>query len=255
MNSILTTMIRRFRVVALVGAGGKTSLMYFLAKRLAEAGDTVITTTTTNIYVPDKTQAPLTVCTTTDPGLVKVKSCLAQYRHVCVGSRIDTATWKIKGVDDATVDACAGLADHVIVEADGSAGRPIKAPESWEPVIPQNRDAVVFIMGLDSLGKQVQEDTVFRLTIFCEITGLKEGDIIGADAIAALACRSDAGRKGITERDFYIVYLNKLDMLTNPCRLNEIEAAFTRWRKSEQPFHLVAGSMRNGEFVDLLGLT
>lgn len=252
---MLSLMIGKSRILALVGAGGKTSLMFYLARRLAESGKTVISTTTTNIFVPDKTQAPLTMLTEIDPELAGLKSHLTQYRHICVGSRIDTATSKIKGIDDATLDACAGLADHVIVEADGAAGRPLKAPESWEPAIPQNRDAVIFIMGLDSLGKQVQEDTVFRLKRFCHITGLKKGDIIGAAAFAALACRSDAGRKGITEKDSYSVYLNKLDLLSNTCGLEEIEAAFGRWSKSEQPCQLVAGSIRNEKFVVLQGKT
>ncbi|MCK7504559.1 MAG: hypothetical protein MZV70_11045 [Desulfobacterales bacterium] len=39
-------------VVSLVGAGGKTSLMYRLARELAGTGQAVLTTTTTRIYPP-----------------------------------------------------------------------------------------------------------------------------------------------------------------------------------------------------------
>jgi len=36
-------------VITIVGAGGKTSMMFQLAKVLSSAGDTVLTTTTTKI--------------------------------------------------------------------------------------------------------------------------------------------------------------------------------------------------------------
>ena len=43
-------------VVSLVGAGGKSSLMYKLARELSDAGKSVLTTTTTKIFVPSKAQ-------------------------------------------------------------------------------------------------------------------------------------------------------------------------------------------------------
>ena len=38
------------RMTALVGAGGKTTLMYALARRMADAGRRVVCTTTTKIF-------------------------------------------------------------------------------------------------------------------------------------------------------------------------------------------------------------
>lgn len=41
------------RMTALVGAGGKTTLMYALARRTADAGRRVVCTTTTKIFPPE----------------------------------------------------------------------------------------------------------------------------------------------------------------------------------------------------------
>ena len=44
-------------VISLVGAGGKTSLMFKLAHELSMTGEAVLTTTTTKIFEPDPDQS------------------------------------------------------------------------------------------------------------------------------------------------------------------------------------------------------
>ena len=44
-------------VISLVGAGGKTSLMFRLAQELSAEGATVLTTTTTRIFMPGQGQS------------------------------------------------------------------------------------------------------------------------------------------------------------------------------------------------------
>ncbi|MBQ1365708.1 MAG: putative selenium-dependent hydroxylase accessory protein YqeC, partial [Clostridia bacterium] len=48
-------------------------------------------------------------------------------------------------------------ADHILVEADGSAGRPLKAHRPWEPVIPACSDQTVCLVGASGIGKPVSE--------------------------------------------------------------------------------------------------
>ena len=43
------------RVIAFVGAGGKTTLIQKMARELQENGKKVIVTTTTHMYIPDDT--------------------------------------------------------------------------------------------------------------------------------------------------------------------------------------------------------
>ncbi|MGD8335356.1 MAG: hypothetical protein PVF86_00975, partial [Desulfobacterales bacterium] len=44
-------------VISIVGAGGKTALMYRMARELASRGDRVLTTTTTKIRWPTQRQS------------------------------------------------------------------------------------------------------------------------------------------------------------------------------------------------------
>ena len=53
--------------VALVGGGGKTTLMFALAGELLQAGKKVITTTTTKIRGQEATRAPYKVFALSDP--------------------------------------------------------------------------------------------------------------------------------------------------------------------------------------------
>ena len=85
-------------VISLVGAGGKTSLMFCLAKKLTESGKTVLTTTTTKIFMPKPDQSPVTIIEGAVDELVKKsKSFLSRYSHFSAGSKQDLATGKLKG--------------------------------------------------------------------------------------------------------------------------------------------------------------
>lgn len=49
--------LEEHRVVTLIGAGGKTTTMYFLARKMAKAGKRVLVTTTTKIFYLDEDEA------------------------------------------------------------------------------------------------------------------------------------------------------------------------------------------------------
>ena len=49
------------------------------------------------------------------------------------------------------------LADEILIEADGSAHMPVKAPAEHEPVLFPYMDEVVIVMGAHAIGKPLQE--------------------------------------------------------------------------------------------------
>jgi probable selenium-dependent hydroxylase accessory protein YqeC len=151
------------RIIALVGAGGKTALLYALARELQRKGRTVVTTTTTKIFPPTRSQSPCLILLTDDPALRTLPAQLLDVGHVTVGRSILFPVMKVEGVEEPIIELCKKAADHVLVEADGAAGRPIKAPEEWEPVIPRGTDLVIHLVGLDCLGKPVADDWVSGL--------------------------------------------------------------------------------------------
>ena len=128
-------------LTALIGGGGKTTLMYHLAAELRQQG-TVLVCTTTKIWPP----AHLRVCT--EEGTLREE--LRRRGIACAGMPAEQGK-----LTAPAIDGWETMADFVLVEADGSAGRPFKAHADWEPVLPEERQATVLVMGADGFGKPI----------------------------------------------------------------------------------------------------
>ncbi len=210
------------RVVALVGAGGKTSLMYALAWELALKRPPVVTTTTTKIYPPLSHESPRLLLQSDDPLLESLPELLAGFVQVTVARSFLHDIGKLEGISEAMVDLCTTHARFVLVEADGAAGRPIKAPALWEPVIPRCANLVIPVVGLDCLGRPATNEWVFRLERFTAVTGIREGDIIGPETVARLLTHPEGGLKGIPAGAAVIPFLNAKDGALNRSAVTEI---------------------------------
>ena len=133
-------------VTALIGGGGKTTLLYTLAEELREKGS-VILCTSTHIRVPE--QYPLMT-----GGADALREALRKYGVVCAGTPAGDGKLTVPPVPFAEL---AALADFVLVEADGAKGLPLKAHADYEPVIPPNTQRVVLVLGADGFGKPISE--------------------------------------------------------------------------------------------------
>ena len=74
----------------------------------------------------------------------------------------------------------------IVNEADGAAGRPLKAPREGEPVIPDNTTLLVPVMGIDGMGRPLDEETVFRSAIASRLLDLPIGSTVTEEVIARL---------------------------------------------------------------------
>lgn len=160
-------------VVTLVGAGGKTTLMYELARELVEGGKRVITTTTTMIWLPSN---GATECLIIDAEGKIPKDVFSKYRHVTCATRM-TESGKLDGVEPEMIGHWSSTLDFdcIILEGDGSKGRPLKGPANYEPVIPPHTTLYVPIVGVDALGKKLDEENVHRPQIVSELAKVELG--------------------------------------------------------------------------------
>ena len=71
-------------VISLVGAGGKTTLMFRLARELADTGERVLTTTTTRILRPTKEQSASVVVSHD----VKETASIADYAYLLSDGKV-----------------------------------------------------------------------------------------------------------------------------------------------------------------------
>ena len=162
-------------VTSVIGSGGKTSLLAALARELP--GTVVLTTTTHILPFPN---VPLV--TSADAG--DVVAALAGSRVVCVGSQAEK-DGKL-AAPELGMDVLAELADHVLVEADGSRRLPLKAHAPWEPVIPARSVRTVLVLGASGLDHPVRE-VVHRPERFCELAGCAPDDPATPELVARVA--------------------------------------------------------------------
>jgi len=200
-------------VLSLTGGGGKTSLMFHLARQLARSGKRVLTTTTTRIFVPTADQSEM-VLIDADPAVIlrKAASCLYSAGHVTAASQPAEAG-KLKGFapEAIRIFAESGLFDWIIVEADGSSRRPLKAPAEHEPVIPPNTTVLVTVAGLEALGLPLTEELVFRSGLAGKLMDLSAGEPITEEALAKLLAHPLGAFKGAPPLARRFIFLNKAD--------------------------------------------
>lgn len=201
-------------IISLVGAGGKTSLMFRLARELSEEGDAVLTTTTTRIFMPDESQSPKVILAASAEEIRKQAMVhLKEHRHVTAAASRTEGRDKLIGLPPETVDELGdcGLFDWVVVEADGAAKRPLKAPAAHEPVIPPATGWLIGLVGLSAVGRPFTGETVHRPAIFSELCNLLPGAEITASALACLLTHPQGLMKNAPGQCRRLIFLNQAD--------------------------------------------
>jgi probable selenium-dependent hydroxylase accessory protein YqeC len=200
-------------VISFVGAGGKTSIMFHLARLLSQTGKRVLTTTTTKIFVPSPEQSE-TILVDSDPQtILQLASAGLKYSdHITVAAAY-LNNRKLKGFtsEDILRFKNSGLFDWILVEADGAAGRSLKAPAEHEPVVPSCSTALVVVAGLDIVGKSLSEQTVFRARLAGKLLGLAEGEAISESALAHFFSQPEGAFKNAPSTSRRFIFLNKAD--------------------------------------------
>ena len=201
-------------MVSLVGSGGKTTLMFRLARELAEAGERVLTTTTTKILKPTEEQSANVVVSADIRDVIKkAEKCLATHPHVTAARGNLVPEGKLTGFDPSEIEQIreAGLFRWILVEADGAAGRPLKAPADYEPVVPACSSLVVGVVGLDGVGQPLGERYVFRPEIFSRLSGLPMGSPVTVESIVCVIEHKEGLFKGCPSEAGRFVLLNKAE--------------------------------------------
>lgn len=123
------------RMTALVGAGGKTTLMYALARRMADAGRRVVCTTTTKIFPPEDGLPVVLLEGAADP-VAAVHDALSAVPCVVAAGRPLPDVRKLDGVSPRMLAVLSAALPEALflVEADGAAVSPSRHPRLHEPV-------------------------------------------------------------------------------------------------------------------------
>ena len=161
-------------IIAVVGSGGKTTLIKKLAARYRREGKTVLVTTTTHMFIEDDTLL-------TDDADAIIGA-LQKTGYAMAGIPDGE---KIKALSKETFHAVCAHADVVLVEADGSKRLPLKYPNATEPVIPENTDEIIVVCGLNAIGQKAK-DVCHRLELVKECLGIENDTLITPEHIRTL---------------------------------------------------------------------
>ena len=199
-------------VISLVGAGGKTTAMFQLARQLIESR---------------KTESPVIIIATTHLGAWQIP--LADHHIIATdlaalenipphGITLITGEIENDRTKPVNPTVLSWLHDNsktqeipLLIEADGSRQKPLKAPAEHEPPIPEFTDTVIVVAGLSALGKQLNDEHVHRPEIFSRLSGLKIDQPITADAITRILTHPQGGLKNIPPTARRIALLNQAD--------------------------------------------
>ena len=202
-------------VISVTGAGGKTSLIFAWARELAASGKSVVITTTTHMYRPERIEEEgIRIVVSDDPE-----------RHD-----------KVTAPPEAVLEDLRNTADVILIEADGSRRKPLKWPGEREPVIPDYTDITVCVAGLSAVGKQTEE-AVFRAN---ELPEAMKSETVDVNLMHKILASRSGGQKGV--RGEFRIFLNQvdddIDRLAAAYRLQQILGVFgiqTAWGSLIEP--------------------
>lgn len=199
-------------VISLVGAGGKTTVMYQMAKELAGEGWKVAVTTSTHIFIPEEGIPVLFLPEEKnfEKRIEEAEIKAEEEKNFLVSGVICIQTEgenkKLSSLPEELFGRLEGWADILLIEADGSKHLPLKIPAPWEPVILPETSLVIGCVGLSSLGKPWRE-ICFRSEYGHRFF---VGDVVTEESVAGILTDEQAMKKSVGTREYRIV-LNQAD--------------------------------------------
>lgn len=206
-------------VTAVIGGGGKTTLLRTLGEELARHSRVLLCTTTKMLPYPDLPFAG---------NRQELEQLRDKHSLLCAGTVLPE-TGKI-AAPDMTMAELSVRFDYVLVEADGAARRPLKAHASHEPVIPPEANQTICVVGASGFWRPIRE-AAHRPELYAECAGVTPETLVTAEIAAAVL-----KLENLHDR----IYVNQTDVLTDPEPMRQLA------RLTGSP--VVAGSLWKGEY-------
>lgn len=196
--------IEKGNVVSIVGAGGKTTLMYYLGKELKENGK-VLMSTTTKILPPKKDESDFFLIGKEEYTNIKDKQHLGSY----VYSYGKNNEGKLLGIKEEEIALIKEDFNYIILEADGSKCKPLKGWSDTEPVIYKETDITIGVLNIKVLEKKITDDLIHRLEEFKKLTmGIEEDTITNKHLIRIIFNEKGLFKNSKGKR---ILFINKVE--------------------------------------------
>lgn len=184
--------VRQGDLVALVGAGGKTSVLRRLGAEWSARGKRVLLSTTTKIE-PQSGELRTVLVPDLGHALAAIRAGGWPVPLLLAREALPEIS-RLRGLPPAEIDALwrAAVVDLCVVQADGSSRRPFKAPSAHEPLVPSGATLVVAVAGADALGAPIDTERCHRPQRVADLGGVAPG----AELTPEVAARVHAHPEG-----------------------------------------------------------
>ena len=198
-------------VITVSGGGGKTSFLLFLAKALSGDFNTALTTTT-KLLSPSVFEYGIP---SVDYKRIDIKQNILKLPNpVLITGASSHGGKKISGPPEENLRALrdSGVYNFIIIESDGSDGRPVKVHGETEPVIPSYTDICVSVIGMSALGRKKNGDTIHRIEKFSLLFG-EDGNSVDTRMLIDLSNHPKGLFKDTPEESIKILLCNQWDLV------------------------------------------
>jgi probable selenium-dependent hydroxylase accessory protein YqeC len=204
--------LRRGEMTALIGAGGKTTAMFRLARELRDQGCKVLVTTTTKIFKPAKPHVDRLFLIEDIDDFLNASAQIDAPVTVGAGHGVNEEG-KLLGLPVAWLDRLeqAGKYDAILIEADGAASRLFKIPSESEPVIPPTCRLTIWLMAIKVLGKLLDPEWVHRAERAADLLGDIAGASMTEELVLSLVKHPAGCLKGIPSASRKVALINQAD--------------------------------------------
>jgi probable selenium-dependent hydroxylase accessory protein YqeC len=205
---------------ALIGAGGKTTAMFRLAKELRDQGCKILVTTTTKIFKPTKPHVDRLFLVEDIDDFLNASRQIDPSVTVGAGHGVNEEG-KLLGLPVTWLDRLSerGVYDAILIEADGAASRLFKIPSESEPVIPPRCRLTIWLMAIKVFGKPLDPKWVHRAELAAQLIGGTPDTLMTQELLLNLVNHPAGCLKGIPPASRKVVLINQADSET------EVEAA------------------------------
>lgn len=146
-------------VISVTGCGGKTTLIEYAAKLLSEKYRVGIASTVHIAYPPDESYKKIYIGSCKDE--------ISEAGIYYFADEVKNANpVKLHGLSEALKAQAIKNTDILFIEADGSAGKPLKAWRSDEPVIVKETTMTIGVAAPDCIGLPANEVVIHRLGLY-----------------------------------------------------------------------------------------
>ena len=193
MTALIDALDARSGIVCAVGAGGKKSVLYQLARE--HRGRFALTATVHTTSFPDD----LSVASVIDEEAALSRRIMSvdssrSVAYACPSNK----PGRHAGVSAATIRSIheSGRFDATYVKADGARMRWIKAPAEGEPLLLPEVDLVISVVSARAIGEPLTERVAHRLERVSAVTHAAPGAPLTPEAVGRLLASVDGGLKG-----------------------------------------------------------